>query len=153
MKYFKETPIGLLSLECENGFITKLNLNEKNCETTFGQNLPKVVEDAFGQLDEYFSGKRKKFNIPLKPEGTPFMRKVWINLAKIAYGKTATYKQIAILTGNSRAMRAVGLANNRNPIPIFIPCHRVIGSNGKLIGYGGGLEIKKYLLDLEQSNI
>lgn len=151
MRYYKKTPIGIIAIECEGSFITKLLLNQRESEAVFGKEESKTVRDAFTQLDEYFAGTRKKFTLALKPEGTDFMKRVWLNVAKVPYGKTASYKEIAILCGNSRAMRAVGLANNRNPIPIFIPCHRIIGSNGKLVGYGGGLAMKKALLDLETS--
>jgi len=88
--------------------------------------------------------------LPLAPAGTAFMQKVWNALLTIPYGETRSYKEIAIAVGNSKACRAVGMANNRNPISVVIPCHRVIGANGKLVGYGGGLDIKSYLLDLEK---
>ncbi len=101
------------------------------------------------QLEEYFSGKRKVFDCPLDLYGTPFQKKVWLELSKIPYGETRSYKQIALGIGASKAVRAIGGANNRNPIPIIIPCHRVIGSNGELVGYGGGLPIKEHLLHLE----
>lgn len=102
---------------------------------------------------DYFSGKLKQFSIPLNPYGTNFMRKVWNALQKIPYGETATYKDISELIEHPKAYRAVGLANSRNPIPIFIPCHRVIGANGKLVGFsGGGLDLKQKLLDLEKKN-
>ena len=94
-------------------------------------------------------GKRKEFTLPLAPVGTEFMIRVWKSLCAIPYGETRSYKEIAESIGNKKASRAVGLANNRNPIPIFIPCHRVIGANGKLVGYGGGLHIKSFLLKLE----
>lgn len=152
MRYYKETPIGPVALECEDGFLTKLSLNQKVDESRPQGELPAVIAEAFLQLDEYFAGKRKKFDLPLKPAGSAFMKRVWTSLAKIPYGQTASYKDIAILTGNSRAVRAVGLANNRNPIPIIIPCHRVIGTSGKLIGYAGGVDMKRALLDLEKSN-
>lgn len=152
MPYFKQSPIGMISLECEGEFVTKLTLNAASPNPNLSDALPEIAVKAFLELDEYFEGKRKIFDIPLKPKGTDFMKRVWTNVLKIGYGKTASYKEIAILSGNSRAIRAVGMANNRNPIPIFIPCHRIIGSNGKLVGYGGGLEIKEYLLNLERSN-
>lgn len=104
------------------------------------------------ELDEYFSGKRKYFDLPLNYEGTIFQKKVWEKLKNIAYGETKTYKDIALEIGKPKSYRAVGLANNKNPLPIFLPCHRVIGSNGKLVGYAGGLELKKKLLKLEKEN-
>ncbi|NMC26913.1 MAG: methylated-DNA--[protein]-cysteine S-methyltransferase, partial [Syntrophomonadaceae bacterium] len=103
------------------------------------------------QLKEYLAGELKAFELPLAPQGTDFMRLVWDQLQKIPYGETRSYRQIAESVGSPRACRAVGQANHRNPIPIFIPCHRVIGSSGKLVGYGGGLPIKKFLLEIEQT--
>ncbi len=104
-----------------------------------------------GQLEEYMAGTRTEFDLPLKPEGTEFQKKVWNALLLIPYGETKSYKGIAVLIDNPKGCRAVGMANNRNPIPIIIPCHRVIGANGSLIGYGGGLDIKVKLLELERS--
>ena len=101
------------------------------------------------QLDEYFSGQRTDFDLPLKPNGTEFQKKDWAALQEIPYGQTRTYKDIAEAIGCPKGFRAVGLANNRNPIMIIIPCHRVIGSDGSLTGYAGGTHIKKYLLELE----
>ncbi len=111
-----------------------------------------IIRQTIKQLDEYFRGKRKKFELPLNPKGTEFQKKVWLQLMNIPYGKTATYKDIATLIGNTNASRAVGNANNKNPIAIIIPCHRVIGSNNKLTGYAGGLDKKEKLLNLEKNN-
>lgn len=104
------------------------------------------------QLDEYFQGKRTIFSLPFKLTGTPFQLAVWKELQNIPYGKTTSYKEIAQKINKPKAYRAVGMANNKNPLPIIIPCHRVIGSNGKLIGYAGGLKLKNYLLELEKSH-
>lgn len=104
------------------------------------------------QLDEYFQGKRTIFSLPFKLTGTPFQLAVWKELQNIPYGKTTNYKEIAQKINKPKAYRAVGMANNKNPLPIIIPCHRVIGSNGKLIGYAGGLKLKNYLLELEKSH-
>lgn len=104
------------------------------------------------QLDEYFQGKRTTFSLPFKLTGTLFQLAVWKELQNIPYGKTTSYKEIAQKIDKPKAYRAVGMANNKNPLPIIIPCHRVIGSNGKLIGYAGGLKLKNYLLELEQSH-
>lgn len=112
----------------------------------------KIIRQTIKQLNEYFNGKRKKFELPLNPKGTEFQKKVWLQLMNIPYGKTATYKDIATLIGNTNASRAVGNANNKNPIAIIIPCHRVIGSNNKLTGYAGGLDKKEKLLNLEKNN-
>lgn len=104
------------------------------------------------QLEEYFEGGRRSFDLPLSPRGTEFQLKVWRALVDIPYGETRCYGQIAETVGNPKAARAVGLANNRNPLAIFIPCHRVIGANGKLVGFGGGLDVKQALLELERNN-
>ena len=111
-----------------------------------------LIKKAASQLFEYLNEKRRDFNLPLLKEGTDFQISVWNELLKIPYGETRSYKDIAIAINNEKAVRAVGMANNRNKIPIFIPCHRVIGSNKKLVGYGGGLEIKEFLLNLEKRN-
>lgn len=108
-----------------------------------------ITNNTIKQLDEYFQGRRKIFDLPLNPKGTDFQKKVWEELKKIPYGATKSYKDIAIAIGNPNASRAVGNANNKNPIPIIIPCHRVIGANKKLVGYAGGLDKKQKLLDIE----
>lgn len=110
----------------------------------------KIIDKARRELDAYFDGKLKVFTVPVAPEGTEFQRAVWNALLAIPYGVTKSYAQQAQAIGNPKAMRAVGLANGRNPVCIIIPCHRVIGANGSLTGYGGGMERKKFLLDLEQ---
>lgn len=107
---------------------------------------------AAAELTEYFDGKRKVFDLPLSMHGTGFQKKVWECLLQIPYGETRTYKEIAAMTGNAKACRAVGMANHSNPVSIVVPCHRVIGSDGKLTGYAGGLELKEKLLLLEQNN-
>lgn len=110
-----------------------------------------VLVEAVRQLRAYFARELKEFDLPLDPDGTPFQRRVWDQLVKVGYGETASYGQIARALGmTAAASRAVGLANGRNPIPIVVPCHRVVGSDGKLTGYAGGLERKQVLLDLEQ---
>lgn len=105
--------------------------------------------DAIQQLKEYFTGARKSFNLKLNPEGTDYQKQVWRILAKIPYGKAYSYKDVAQLIGNPNASRAVGMANSKNPLPIIVPCHRVIGANGKLTGFACGLAIKEKLLKLE----
>jgi methylated-DNA-[protein]-cysteine S-methyltransferase len=149
MKLARQTQIGNILIEEENGFITRLELSVDNKELDRNRDSSTLLEKAFDELYEYLAGNLKKFTLPLKPSGTEFQRKVWSELLKIPYGKTATYKDIAIRTGNSRAVRAVGMANNKNPIAIMIPCHRVIGSNGKLVGYAGGVDLKQKLLNME----
>ncbi|HOO76222.1 MAG TPA: methylated-DNA--[protein]-cysteine S-methyltransferase, partial [Tepiditoga sp.] len=111
-----------------------------------------LIKKTYSELKLYLDGKLKHFSIPLNPEGTDFRKKVWKELQNIPYGETRSYGEIASATGNSKAGRAVGGANHNNPIAIIIPCHRVIGSDGSLTGYGGGPEIKKFLLNLEQKN-
>ncbi|MDR2295732.1 MAG: methylated-DNA--[protein]-cysteine S-methyltransferase [Clostridiales Family XIII bacterium] len=108
-----------------------------------------LLRETAAQLAEYFAGERKTFAVPLAPRGTDFMLSVWRALRDIPFGETRSYKEIAARVGKPRASRAVGMANNRNPIAILIPCHRVIGANGSLVGYAGGLSVKRFLLDLE----
>lgn len=147
--YFYDTLIGSVGIAANEKYITNVYLGKKADE-----NIPiketKLIKDAFRELTEYLEGKRKEFDLPLKVEGTDFQKMVWNALLNIPYGQTKSYEDIAIEIGNPKACRAVGLANNRNPIAIFIPCHRVIGKNGKLVGYGGGLQNKELLLNLEK---
>jgi methylated-DNA-[protein]-cysteine S-methyltransferase len=103
------------------------------------------------QLDEYFAGQRREFDVPLDPDGTPFQQEVWLGLRQIAWGETRDYGQLATAIARPRAVRAVGAANARNPLSIIVPCHRVIGKSGDLVGYAGGLDRKRFLLELEQS--
>ena len=146
--YDYDTPVGKLYIEAEGDYLTRISFFE-----LFGKRLETpVIKETYKQLSEYFTKKRKTFDIPLKLEGTEFQKAVWHALMKIPYGKTATYLEIAETIGNPKASRAVGMANNKNKIPIVIPCHRVIGSNGSLTGYAGGLEIKKKLLNIEKSS-
>jgi methylated-DNA-[protein]-cysteine S-methyltransferase len=124
----------------------------------FGGDVPKgfvkqetaLLKKAAGQMEEYFAGKRKAFSLPLALKGTEFQMSVWKALQSIPYGETRSYKDVAALVGNAKATRAVGMANNRNPVAIIVPCHRVIGYNGALVGYAAGVEFKRLLLDLEQ---
>lgn len=138
------SPIGILTLTEENRKITGLCFGGVAANDT-----SPVFDAAETQLREYFAGTRKSFDLPLAPSGTPFQRAVWDALCAIPYGETRTYAQIAAGIGKPKACRAVGMANNRNPIAILIPCHRVIGANGSLTGYAGGLDAKKALLTLE----
>ena len=110
-----------------------------------------LLRRAARELEEYFAGERRDFTLPLAPAGTPFQQRVWRALEAIPYGETRTYAQIAAAVGNPRAVRAVGGANHRNPLPVVIPCHRVIGADGSLTGYAGGLERKTLLLGLERT--
>jgi O-6-methylguanine DNA methyltransferase len=112
---------------------------------------PEAVAHAAKQLDEYFAGRRTAFDLELDLHGTPFQLKVWNALRRIPYGTTASYKQIGQMIGSEKAARAIGGANNRNPVSIIVPCHRVIGADGSLVGYGGGLNIKQFLLKRENA--
>ncbi|MDQ1143672.1 methylated-DNA-[protein]-cysteine S-methyltransferase [Bacillus sp. SORGH_AS 510] len=114
---------------------------------------PQVLMDAYGQLDEYFKGERQTFTFPFTVDGTLFQKKVWESLQEIPFGQTASYKDIAVSIGNDQAIRAVGSANGKNKLSIVIPCHRIIGSNGKLTGYAGGLWRKEWLLQHERRNL
>lgn len=139
-----ETPVGRMYLCSDGENITELKFG--SCED---ERSDAVTEKAKAELEEYFEGKRKSFSVPIKPEGTDFQKKVWRALCDIPYGETASYKEIAEKIGNAKACRAVGMANNRNPIAIIIPCHRVVGANGALTGYAGGIDKKEFLLRLE----
>lgn len=147
MIFSYDTKIGRITISADEENILEVSLRELEGEVK--ETL--LIKRAFEQLNEYLDGKRKSFELPLAPKGTDFQKQVWDALLKIPYGKTASYKDIATAIGNKNACRAVGMANNKNPIMIIIPCHRVIGSNGNLTGYAGGLNIKKQLLDIEQS--
>ena len=152
-KKVMNSPVGKIEIIEENEKLIELNIyNEERNEkkNNIIEEDTRLLLEVEKQLKEYFKGKRTKFEIPLNPKGTEFMKKVWKELLKIPYGETKTYKEIAEKIGDSKASRAVGMANNKNPIPIIIPCHRVIGSNNKLVGYALGLDIKQYLLDLER---
>lgn len=159
MKYFDYycSPLGNMLMIEENSALTHLNLS--NTET-LPANFPEgsiiqqdtpLITSAKTQLEEYFRDERKIFDLPLSPSGTPFQQKVWNALRTIPYGETRSYKEIALQIQNPKGCRAVGMANNRNPIMIVIPCHRVIGSNGSLVGYAGGLNVKEWLLEHEKN--
>lgn len=141
------SPVGWLTLVEEKGALTELRFGMPRPEETL-QETPLLLK-AKHQLEGYFAGSRKSFDLPLAPKGTPFQQQCWQALQRIPYGQTCTYGQEAKAIGNPKACRAVGMGNHANPIPILIPCHRVIGSNGKLTGYAGGIEIKRKLLLLE----
>lgn len=145
------TPVGTLLIAEDDGFITHCGFNSIFPAGYKDEETP-LLQRAFTQLNDYFVGQRKEFDLPLKPLGTPFQKQVWATLQTIPYGQTKSYLEIANQIGNPKACRAVGMANHNNPIGIIIPCHRVVGKNGSLTGYAGGLNIKQYLLDLEQKN-
>ncbi len=144
------TPIGELVLTADpDGALTRLYLPNRPPDTSGWERDDALLEPVRRQLAEYFAGVRTEFDVPLRPTGVPIQLKVWEALLKIPYGDTATYGEIAREIGHPTAFRAVGAANGQNPIAIIVPCHRVIGSNGSLTGYGGGLPAKRALLDLE----
>ena len=145
-----QSPIGKIKITSKQNYITKITQLTK--DTTTNQNSDETCELAEKQLKEYFSGKRTEFELPIKPEGTEYQKKVWKTLQEIPYGKTASYKEITEKIGIPGGSRAVGNANNKNPITIVIPCHRIINHNGKIGGYGTGISKKLYLLELEQKN-
>ena len=146
---YYQTCIGRVCIGETDGAITDLVFRELALGPEDRREETPLLRQAAQQLDEYLLGRRQQFDLPLAPHGTPFQLRVWQALCGIPYGETISYKQLAERVGSPRGYRAVGLANNRNPISIFIPCHRVIGSDGGLVGYGGGLDIKKRLLALE----
>lgn len=175
--YIFKSPIGLLKITEENGSLTELGLHRENSQPAepglyressqseatglyqevtgmalMQENAPHshLLREACRQLNEYFAGKRIKFDLPVAFTGTPFQQTVWKELQKIPYAETRSYQDIAVAIGSPKAVRAIGQANHRNPIMIVVPCHRVINKNGSLGGFGGGLEVKKYLLDLEK---
>ena len=144
------TPVGPLLLTASDDALTGLWFGVKPVPGDRDDDHP-VLRDAAAQLREYFARERKEFELALAPEGTAFQRGVWEQLRLIPYGTTITYGELARRVGNPNASRAVGLANGRNPISIVVPCHRVIGSNGALTGFGGGMDAKRTLLDLESA--
>ena len=152
------TPIGNLFLSAEDGAVTALYFEGGRTTPPTLKETPPNSEDAkvlnalTEELDAYFAGTLREFTVPLRPKGTPFRTNVWEALCTIPYGETISYKELAQRIGNPKAIRAVGGANHNNPISIIIPCHRVIGANGKLVGYGGGLNVKEFLLEHEQNN-
>ncbi len=144
------TPIGILELRATDRALEEIHFNGKEIGArSCRPEASAILAKAAKQLQEYFDGRRRHFDLPLEPRGTPFQRSVWRELQKIPYGETITYGEIAARLGKPAAVRAVGASNGCNPIPIVIPCHRVIGANGSLVGFGGGLDKKRYLLRLE----
>ena len=146
-----ETEIGKLGIVETDGAISNILFDGENNPLGYELKETKTIKTAANQLLEYFNGKRTKFDFPMLLKGTVFQKSVWEALKTIPFAETRRYKDIAEQIKNPKAVRAVGMANHCNPIPIVIPCHRVIGSNGSLTGYAGGLKIKQYLLDLEKS--
>ena len=146
--YTYETVLGSVTFVEEDGALLAISTHrsyEGICQET------DLIIEAHRQLSEHLKGERQSFHLPLAPKGTDFQQQVWNALLEIPYGETRSYKQIAVAIGNPKAVRAVGMANNRNPLLIVVPCHRVIGADGKLVGYGAGIEKKEFLLRLEKS--
>ena len=143
-----DSPLGIIELKQCDGFIIGLEFIDDGKAT----DIPASLQSSVNQINDWFDGKITKFDLPLKPAGTPFQLSVWQMLTEIPYGQTATYGDIANKLGIKNGSRAVGLANGSNPISLIIPCHRVIGANGKLTGYRGGLPRKKWLLQFEKEN-
>ena len=146
MEFIYEAPMGKLLITYDDEFIFGLHFDrEQNQE----YKLNSIIKSCINQLDQYFAGSLKEFDLPLKPMGTDFQKATWAALQGIPYGETVSYGQIAMAIGKPKAPRAVGGANNKNPISIIIPCHRVIGASGAMVGYGGGMERKIWLLEHE----
>jgi methylated-DNA-[protein]-cysteine S-methyltransferase len=150
---YLDTPIGTLLIAGDDDAVHQIRFPKNGNPAPPGpgwrESARGPLAEAVRQLREYFAGRRTEFDLPLAPEGTEFQRTVWLRLQEIPYGETISYGELAKRVGNPKASRAVGAANGQNPIPIVIPCHRVIGSNGKLTGFGGGLPTKQHLLQLE----
>ena len=148
-----ESPVGKLRLVAEDGALVGLSMEQQRHPAAFGaadgQGDP-VLDEAGRQLAAWFAGDRTRFDLPLRPKGTPFQLAVWEALREIPFGETRSYGQIAAGLGQPTAVRAVGAANGRNPLGIIVPCHRVIGADGSLVGYGGGMERKRWLLGHER---
>lgn len=143
---YYNSPVGDLIIESENDKIITLNFLKESRRT---ENPTTITDQCIFELEEYFYKGRKFFTVEVDPPGTEFQKKVWMELLTIPYGKTMSYEAVAIRIGNIKSIRAVGLANGQNPIAIIIPCHRVIGKGGELVGYGGGLDNKEWLLHHE----
>lgn len=145
---FYETELGYLKIGYRDGVVFLVGCVQE----IDAENIPSgISEQAFFELREYLDGKRRQFDFPYQVHGTEFQQKVWRELCRIPYGETRTYQEIAKAIGNPRACRAVGMANHKNPMGIVIPCHRVIGADGRLTGYAGGLDVKRKLLELEKA--
>lgn len=145
-----QTAIGWLEIITDDFSLRRIAFVDLPSGSSEGQ--PQILLETIQQLEAYFAGKRKTFHLDLRPEGTEFQKKTWDAVREVEYGKTATYLEIALKTGSKNNTRAVGLANGKNPLPIVVPCHRIIGSNGKLTGYSGGLDKKRWLLLHEKNH-
>ena len=150
--WYYETPIGRIGIAETDKAISHILFDGDMSLQEYERKETATIKETARQLKAYFKGQLKEFDVPLLLQGTPFQREAWRALIEIPYGQTCSYKDIAKKIGNPKAVRAVGMANNRNKIPIIIPCHRVIGANGKLVGYAGGLPVKEQLIELEADN-
>jgi len=148
--FFYSTSVGKIGIADNGEAITNLHFGGEEAPQGVNVKETALIREAAAQLNDYLAGKRKLFDVPLAMEGTPFQQAVWKALIAIPYGETRSYGQIAESIGRPKACRAVGMANNKNPIAVFVPCHRVIGANGRLVGYAGGLGIKEKLLNMEK---
>lgn len=155
MKYYIKyvSPVADLYLVEEQGQLVEIAFHHLKKKEEMEEKNTELLQEVKRQLEEYFSGRLQNFDLPLKPKGTDFQKQVWKALLTIPYGETKSYEDIAKQIGKEKAVRAVGGANHVNPISIVIPCHRVIGKNGNLTGYGGGLEVKEKLLELERKKV
>lgn len=151
--FFYTTDLGNIGIAEKENELTNLYLPGEVIPENLRLAENAVLKEAGQQLQAYFAGRLRNFTLPLAPAGTPFQKSVWEKLLAIPYGETRSYGEISLSLGKPRAARAVGMANHNNPLAIFIPCHRVIGADGKLVGYGGGLHLKEYLLRLEGAKI
>lgn len=150
--YSYQTLLGPIWFYSDENAITRITCSPCTTERDLCRKETPLIKKAYAQIQEYLQGQRKTFDLPLHPAGTSFQQKVWTALQTIPYGETWSYKKVAQTIGNDKGCRAVGMANNKNPILLVIPCHRVIGINGQLVGYGAGLDKKEFLLRLEQEN-
>lgn len=150
--YIFESPVGTLTLCVNERAVTALSYtpDAEPDLSRIGRTRSDILYEAYSELGEYFAGKRRSFEVPVETSGTPFQKSVWDALCEIPYGETRSYKDIAVRIGKPLAARAVGQANNKNPVMIIVPCHRVIGSGGALTGYACGLSVKEYLLEFEK---
>ncbi|KAF0094657.1 MAG: methylated-DNA-protein-cysteine S-methyltransferase [Puniceicoccaceae bacterium 5H] len=149
-----DTPIGALGFCVQGDALTRIHFlgpHPTGIEDRHREHP--IIREAIDQIQAYLAGRRQAFDLPLAPEGTTFQRRVWAQLQTIPWGRTCSYKDVALALDQPGAMRAVGMACNRNPLPLVIPCHRVIGGNGQLVGFGGGLALKQQLLELEQPQL
>jgi methylated-DNA-[protein]-cysteine S-methyltransferase len=152
---YLDSPVGRLLLAMDGGGLRHIAFESGRHPTSIGEDWERgrgALHEARSQLNAYFAGRLTTFDLPLAPVGTEFQQQVWLELLRIPYAATTSYGEIARCLGDPTASRAVGAANGRNPLPIVVPCHRVVGADGSLTGFGGGLPVKRFLLDLEQRN-